>query len=319
MAIVNGVAADGSEDFTSLQAWENFADDQVVRHEALVFAGGSVGAFAIAGWSHTLGTRISPAPGARHDGTDGNDNSVALIIISSSGFVTLNDITGRVDFEGIKVVNDDTNANGILTFNNNTVNGCLVVIKQGNTTNSFGVQFRFDTSNTRIINNIVIGKTANYNSGIGSRLSGATMGEVSHNVVMGTAPAVGAGINSSGGTIANAFNNYTFFFAGTFTTASNNASADTSAPGTNPIINLTEANEFTNPQSDANLLSTSQLRGAAIDRTSILGLEVDALNRSRVAPFDIGAIQFGVVGGYQRARMAPVGARRFASLAGRTL
>lgn len=316
MAIVNGVAADGSQDFTGLQAWENFADDQVVRHEALVYAGGSVGPFGIAGWSHTLGTKVSPAPGARHDGADGDDNAVAFINQTGAGeVVQIADITGLVEFEGIKVVVDNVNGSGPVIRNNAVVNGNLVIVKNGSVTPTHGIRYRGSALNSKIINNVVIGRVF-FRAGIGGENS--FLGECSHNTVMGTQAATGIRDVGVGG-ITNAFNNYSYSWAGTFTNASNNASANASAPGTSPIINVTESNEFTNPQSDGNLLSTSQFRGAAIDRTSISGLERDALNRNRVAPFDIGAIEFGVVGGYQRGRMAPVGARRFASLAGRTL
>ena len=157
MPTVKTIKPAGGGDYTTLQAWEDFADGEASADQhAECYSGGDMGEVLLSGWTATptasLFPRIYSATGEKHDGTNTTANGAHISVAGgNSGIETQVQYT---EIDGIafdltssitstEAVFIDSGTNGLGRFS--TIKNCLVTVS-GSTTSTVRCIYWFDDS-----------------------------------------------------------------------------------------------------------------------------------------------------------------------------
>ena len=316
MATISTIMPAGGGDYSTLQAWEDFADGEASADQhAECYTGGNLGSLSIESWastpSSTLYPRVYAAEGNKHNGDIAGG---AFISAASGNGVFVNVDYGRV--EDLRITATGSSANG-LSFGA-TVNRTGIIISgllihdcaaNGINASSLDANLDFIIKNCIFIDNAPPGAGSNINY-IHYALSGSRTTAVG--VYNCTAHTGDFGFNLSateaGGTMTGtldcvnccAFGNAEADFlianaAGVTETISNNASDDATADdfgGSGHLVDQTDTDWFANVSGDnLELKPTSPGRNAG---TAIASVTNDVAGRARPqeGTYDIGAHEY---------------------------
>jgi hypothetical protein len=338
---IKTIKPDATGDFTTLQAWENWDDDQASADQwAECYTGGDLGTLVISSWTSTPDAthypRVYTLLTERHNGTI---LTGAYINASSAHGIQIGEpISGGavnyVHVEGIRI-NVTENKIGICIYSHKGVGfsslsdnafildnlvyyGSAVVTPDFSNDNA--IKFSADTvisgsisMTVTIVNNIVYCNNSYH--GIILNISPSVGGDITLNSTVYSNSVKGANntgiryyinpFRASGVHVSNLKNNisvdsgvkdYGTGGSGTWTiTALNNLSSDATADdfgGTGYLLNKTSTNQFINPVSNWNLLSTADALDAGVTLSSPFDIDAVGISRPRGAGFDMGALEF---------------------------
>lgn len=306
MPTISKIMPNGNGDFTTLQAWEDFADDQGSADQwAECYKGGDLGEVTLSGWAATPTVtdypRIYTPFGQRHTGY--YDASKAKISLGSGVGVDI--LINYVRVEGLQIrapvgtdkVGIESNGTGVL------IDGNLIILGTANNFSTGIFVFPSGSAITATVrNNISIGPIGSGVAGLRSVDPGGVGMTVEwyNNTSLGWIFAflvTGSGVDSH--TISNDIcmdsGSGDFTNSGTSITASNNMSSDDTADdfgGSGHKINESSSDQFQNSSEDWRLKTDSE----AIDAGTTIGsFSSDAIHgdgwRPRGDAWDMGALE----------------------------
>jgi len=312
ISTVNPGSADA--DFTTIQAWEDFADGETAADQWAKCFRGDLGALSIGAWTAT-GTatafpRVYAAEGHRHDGTRLGANRAAKITHPGApSAISFAGGTHYFEIDGINIISSSTTtANALLNIGTST-NSTNVLIKNGFYYSSgaaamVGIDVN-DSGFTYTFENMIVDMDNGANSATGVVCTAGTLNLVNSTVVDNGSSISSMGISVNSGQTLNANSCYvgdfgdnwvaTGSFGGDYNAQSD---ADVHMPGASSTDNITSASAFTSASGDDfTLPNTSGLIGAGdpdnsttadpIGTTRYLSANLAAQNNP-----DVGAMEF---------------------------
>jgi len=325
---VSTIKPAGGGDYSTLQAWEDWADGETAAPWAECYTGGNLGACTVSGWvlSHSASVygRIYAADGERHDGDiasgayiDGGSTLNILTIASGHHFFQL---------DGLRLTHTNSNRDyfvNITSCKGVIIERCLMIETNSTSGHSYGIYYAPQSGTyadaTIIRNNLIIQK-GTFDSADGYAITigcGGGAGStftviIVNNTIVGSV-CTHYGIRSylvsgtvTSGTVViknnvSADHDAVDFSLDTITnvtyTEEYNVSTDATATGTGSIASESSADLFTDPSGDD---YTPKTGSALIDNgtdTSAYGVTVDMLGTTRGATYDIGAYEIAELAG----------------------
>lgn len=255
MPTIHEIRPSGGGDFTTLAAYEAFADGQASGDQwAECYTGGDLGFVEVSGWTGTINAstypRIYGASGNRHDG----DITAGAYVSDAGGYLSVVS-TDFVEVDGIRFSGQGKRVT-ISDSNSFTLRNCL--IEGTSTVTPQALLITFSTS-ALVFNNIIIGGL--YGCQVNANASGAASAELYNNTIYGS----GTGIRVSETT-----NNATC-------TAKNNIvmGCTSSDFGTSGAVSLTSDYNLI---SDASLTSLGVKGANDIESATLAAVLTDAAN-----------------------------------------
>ena len=303
MATVKTIKPAGGGDYTTLAAWEAWADDQASADQwAECYTGGDLGACTVSGWTATPDAsnypRIYAADGEGH----GGDKTAGAY---STGRILIQE--GYVQVADIRVSNNQINWSLHLNAVDLTVvERCLVHDYAGDGFYCFYGFYDYGPQENTIQNCLAVDCTTGFKMGSDIAYSGA--GSPTMNLYNSTAygcttgidlyngGVVGANVNCENSIAMSCTTDFSYLDTGGGTvTCNNNLSDDATADdqgGTGHLINQTDTDVFTDPSNDDYTLRWPD--SPAIDAgKTIASVTTDILGVSRpqLGAYDMGCFE----------------------------
>lgn len=179
MPTISEIRPSGGGDYTTLAAWETFADGQASGDQwAECYTGGDLGFVDLNGWTGTINAstypRIYGAAGNRHDG----DITAGAYISDVSGYIAIS-----VDYVEVDGIRCSGRAERIITVGvtNPTIKNCLI---ENTSTTPQCILLSYST-NGLIFNNICIGGSSGI--AVTANASGNASAQIYNNTIYGAA------------------------------------------------------------------------------------------------------------------------------------
>lgn len=321
MPNIKTVKPAGGGDYTTLQAWEDFAGDEDSPDQwAECYSGGNLGFVLLAGSSWAASTallypRIYVADGEGHNGSQSSGAIIELTGIQGHG------VQVQVNYcrvEGLRISCESTNSSGVIVTGENTNASIINMMIYGSSSATrSGIAFSIAngfTSSGHIAKNCVVDLPNMSGNNTGILLALLTSGTLEVSLfncsIINHGGLAGIGIAANGTVTINATiencisvttptNFLTQSFGGTptfNTTANNNLSSDATADdfgGTGHVINETDTDVFIDPANDSFFLKDGS---AAIATGKDLSADftTDAVGHPHNVDIDGNAVAFNM-------------------------